>query len=88
MGTPHHIRHLRSHHVVPFLPLYLSFPCIYMAMAPQETPSKRARYVTYHDPGWGYERIAGKFSTSIKRVRDAVCLASLPLEQSLVGHLL
>ena len=29
-----------------------------MAMAPQKTPSKRARYVTYHDQGWGYKKTA------------------------------
>ena len=60
---------LRSHHVEPFLPLYLSFSSTYMAIASQETPSKRARYVTYHDQGWGYKKIAEKVNTSIKRMR-------------------
>ena len=46
-----------------------------MAMAPQETPSKRARHVTYHDQGWGYKKIAEKFNTSIKQVRDAIYIA-------------
>ena len=32
-------------------------------------------FVKYYDQGWGYKKIAKKFSTSIKRVRDAVYLA-------------